>query len=262
MTFDPATVAAFVDGELDDLTARRIAREAEGDSALAAEIARHRALKVRLTAHFAPIAEEEPPDRLRALLVDDRVDASLIGRRAAKRARFTPIHWGAIAASLVLGLTIGLRPWMPAADVADAGGTLVASGALAEALETQLASDQPADAAVHIGISFRDRKGRYCRSFEGGSLAGIGCREEGRWTLERTLGGKERKAYRQAASGDLAADAAAMMVGDPFDAATERAARDKGWPIERRERSTSVFLPSPLQIPPAVSRSIARKPAP
>ena len=56
MSFDPATVAAFVDGELDDLTARRIAREAESDPALAAEIARHRALKARLTAHFAPVA--------------------------------------------------------------------------------------------------------------------------------------------------------------------------------------------------------------
>lgn len=229
MTFDSATVAAFVDGELDDLTARRIAREAASDPALAAEIARHRALKARLTAHFAPIVEEEPPGRLRALLVEDRVDTSLTDRRAAKRGRFAPIHWGAIAASLVLGLTIGLRPWMPAADVADAGGTLVASGALAEALDTQLASNQPADAMVRIGLSFRDRKGRYCRSFEGGSLAGIGCREGERWTLERTLRGAPRPAYRQAASGDLAVDAAAMMAGDPLNAAAERAARDKGW---------------------------------
>lgn len=229
MTFDPATVAAFVDGELDDLTARRIAREAESDPALAGEIARHRALKARLTAHFAPIAEEEPPDRLRALLVGDRVDTSLTDRRAAKRARFAPIHCGAIAASLVLGLTIGFRPWMPAADIAEAGGTLVASGALAEALETQLASNQPADAAVRIGLSFRDGTGRYCRSFEGDGLAGIGCREDSHWTLERTLRGAARPAYRQAASGALAADAAAMMAGDPLNAAAERVARDKGW---------------------------------
>src|SRR3546814_12139400 len=87
MTFDPATVAAFVDGELDDLTARRIAREAENDPALAAEIARHRVLKARLTAHFAPLAEEEPPQRLRALLVDAQVDTSLDASRAATAAR-------------------------------------------------------------------------------------------------------------------------------------------------------------------------------
>lgn len=40
MSFDPATIAAFVDGELDDLTARRVEREAESDAALAAEIGR------------------------------------------------------------------------------------------------------------------------------------------------------------------------------------------------------------------------------
>src|SRR3546814_1592556 len=97
-----------------------------------------------------------------------------------------------ISASLVLGLTIGLRPWMPAAGVVDANGALVASGTLAEALDTQLASNQPADAAVRIGLSFRDGTGRYCRSFEGDGLAGIGCREGSRWTLERTLRGETR----------------------------------------------------------------------
>src|SRR3546814_9619504 len=117
---------------------------------------------------------------------------------------------------------------MPAAGVVDANGALVASGTLAEALDTQLASNQPADAAVRIGLSFRDGTGRYCRSFEGDGLAGIGCREGSRWTLERTLRGETRPAYRQAASGDLDADAAAMMAGAPLDAATERGPRDKG----------------------------------
>src|SRR3546814_18487261 len=87
MTFDPATVAAFVDGELDDLTARRIARQAENDHALAAEIARPRVLKARLTAHYAHIAEEEPPQRMRSLLVDDQVDTSLADRRAPRSTR-------------------------------------------------------------------------------------------------------------------------------------------------------------------------------
>ena len=83
MSFDPATVAAFVDGELDDLTARRIEREAANDAALAAEIARHRALKARLTGHYAPIAKEAVPERLRSLLaVDDKVDTSVADRRS------------------------------------------------------------------------------------------------------------------------------------------------------------------------------------
>lgn len=229
MTFDPATLAAFVDGELDDLTARRIEREAEGNPALAAEIARHRALKAKLAAHFAPIAEEVVPDRLRSLLIEPKVDTSLADRREARQARFAPVHWGAIAASLVLGLALGLKPWMPAADVTDANGALIASGQLAQALDTQLASNQPVDAAIRIGLSFRDQEGRACRSFEGAELSGIGCHDAGRWTLERTMTGQAGGDYRQASSGALAADAAAMMVGDPFDAAAERAARDKKW---------------------------------
>ena len=226
MSFDPATIAAFVDGELDDVTARRIDREAAQDALLAAQIERHRALKARLAAHYGPVVEEAVPDRLRALLA---VDASLAERREARRARFRPIHWSAIAASLMLGLTLGLRPWMPAADVADVNGTLVASGSLAKALEMQLASNQPASADVRIGLSFRDGQGRYCRSFAGRNLSGIGCHDAGRWSIERMTGGEAASQYRQASSSILATDAAAMMAGDAFDAAGERAARDRGW---------------------------------
>lgn len=235
MSFDPATVAAFVDGELDGPTARRIERAAESDPALAAEIARYRALRGTLAAHYAPIAEEPVPERLRALLaVDGTIDTSLAARREAKRPRFAAIHWGAIAASLALGLAIGLKPWMPAADVASGRGGLVASGALAQALDSQLASNQPQNAEVRIGLSFRDREGRYCRSFDSGALAGIGCREDGRWQLERTARSDAGGAYRQASSGELAAAAAAMMAPDgPLDAAAERAARDAGWRAPR-----------------------------
>ncbi|MHA4838360.1 anti-sigma factor family protein [Sphingopyxis sp. MSC1_008] len=230
MSFDRATLAAFVDGELDDLTARRIEREAESDAALATEIARHRALRAQLTAHYDPVIDEAVPERLRALFAtSDKVDASLAGRREAKRVRFAPIHWGAIAASLALGLALGLRPWMPPASVTEANGTIVAAGPLAAALDTQLASNQATNAAVRIGLSFEDKAGRYCRSFESRSLDGIGCRDGGRWHLERTLQGQTGTDYRQASSGELAAAAAAMMTGDPLDVAAEQQARDKGW---------------------------------
>ena len=223
-------MAAFVDGELDDLTARRIERDAATDTALAAEIARHRALKSRLAAHYAPIAEEAVPDRLRSLLaIDHKIDTSLADRRDARRTRFGAIHWGAIAASLVLGLTIGLRPWTPPANVATDDGALVAAGPLAEALDTQLASAQAGNTAVRIGLSFEDKTGRYCRSFESSALDGIGCREGRRWQLERTLRGRASSDYRQASSGELAAAVSAMMGPDALDAEGERMARDAGW---------------------------------
>lgn len=230
MIFDSATIAAFVDGELDDIASHRIARAAEADPELAAKIARHRALKAELSAHFAPVLDEAVPERLRALLAaDERVDTSLAARRDAKRARFAPLHWGALAASLALGLTIGLRPWAPVADVSNVNGALVASGKLAASLETQLASNQPDDAPVRIGLSFRDRDGRICRSFESQDLDGIGCRENESWILERIIGGETRGDYRQASSGRLMADAAEMMIGEPLDAAGERAARADKW---------------------------------
>lgn len=230
MRFDPATIAAYVDGELDDLTARRIERKAASDPALATEIARHHGLKAQLAAHYAPIVDEPVPDRLRALLTPaTAVDTSLAARRETKRTRFAPVHWGAIAASLLFGLALGLRPWMPAASVAEANGTLIAAGPLASALDTQLASTQPANAAIRIGLSFEDGTGRYCRSFESRSLNGIGCREEEGWRLERTMAGQASADYRQASSGELAAAAAAMMKGEPLDAAGERTARASGW---------------------------------
>ncbi len=230
MSVDPKIVAAFVDGELDDLTARRIEREAASDTQLAAEIARHRALKTRLLAHYAPVAAEAVPERLRALLAaPDAVDTSLADRRAAKRARFEAMHWAAIAAMLVLGLTIGMRPWQPTPEVESNQGLLVAAGALADTLDTQLASNQPADAAIRIGLSFRDREGRFCRSFESRTIDGIGCRDGTRWALEQTRRGQARGDYRQATSSEMAAIAATMMAGDPLDAPAERAARDSGW---------------------------------
>src|SRR3546814_9876288 len=89
---------------------RRIEREAATDAALAAEIARHRALKARLSAHYAPVLEEAVLVRLRSpFTANDKIDTTLAVRRNA-RARFSGIYWGAIAASLLIVLTIGLRP--------------------------------------------------------------------------------------------------------------------------------------------------------
>ena len=117
--------------------------------------------------------------------------------------------------------------------MATENGALIASGTLAKALDTQLASNQPGDAAVRIGLSFEDQAGRYCRTFEGKTLSGIGCREGDYWQLERTLQGQATADYRQASSCELAAAAAAMMEHDALDAESERSARDTGW-VRRR----------------------------
>jgi hypothetical protein len=233
-----ATITAFVDGELDAITAARVARDAETDPELAAVIARERTLRAELSAHFAPVLDEAVPDRFAALLAGAaKVDTSLAARRAAKQEgsarRFAPMQWGtlggAMAASLLLGLAVGMQPWRADAPVKLDGGALIAAGPLAEALDSQLASAPAADDDVRIGLTFRDRTGRWCRTFASAGLDGIGCRSGDDWRLERTQPGSAAPQYRQASSAELAAAAAAMMAGDAADAAAEAAARDGGW---------------------------------
>jgi hypothetical protein len=110
---------------------------------------------------------------------------------------------------------------------------MVARASLAEALDGQLASTQPADAATRIGVSFAAKDGRLCRSFETRDLAGLACRNQAAWELVsavRVSGGAEGQ-YRQAGSGSALVMQVAqeLIEGQPFDAAAERRARDGGW---------------------------------
>lgn len=232
MIYDRTTIAAFVDGELDLVSAKRIEKAIETDAGLAHEIKQERALRSRLAGHYSPVLDEVLPDQLTALL-SGSVDSSLEDRRAARTARWyqpSVMQWGAMAASLVVGLMIGGTALnRDAGYVRDDGGQVVASGALADALNTQLASNQPANATVRIGTSFAAKGGGYCRTFESASLDGIACAEGDDWKLRQTLSGDGASEYRQASAGALAEAAAAMMAGEPLDAAGERAAKAKSW---------------------------------
>lgn len=231
MTFDRATIAAYVDGELDLVTAKRIEKAMEADAGLAEAVGQERALRSRLSAHFDPVLEEALPDRLTALLASN-VDESLSSRREKLAAVRRPVfaQWGAMAASLALGLMIGGYALNPDSGyVRDNGGQIMASGALADALDTQLASNQGAKAEIRIGTSFAAKDGGYCRTFESASLDGIACNEGAGWQLRQTLSSDGASEYRQASAGALAEAAAAMMAGEPLDAADEKDAQAKGW---------------------------------
>jgi hypothetical protein len=226
MTIDPAMRAAYVDGELDEIARRRVERAMADDPALAEAVARERRLRETLHARFDPYAEEPVPERFRAL-----IEPKVVPIEHARRER--PRRWmqtAAIAAALVVGVAVG-RQVGTNGPVASENGTLVADGALAHALDTQLASAQPSDAPVRIGLTFRAKQGPVCRTFASAELQGIACREHGDWALVRTAAGERQAPYRQASSGDIAllTAAQAMMAGAPFDRAAERAARDQGW---------------------------------
>lgn len=232
MTFDRAAIAAYVDGELDLVTAKRIETAMASDAGLAALMTQELGLRAKLAGHYAPVLDEALPNRLTALL-GGNVDSSLSERRAAKTARWyqpSVMQWGAVAASLVVGVMIGGAALNhDAGYVRDDGGQLVASGVLAEALQSQLASAQGAKAEIRIGTSFAAKDGGYCRSFESASLDGIACNKGNGWQLRQTLSGQGSSEYRQASAGALAEAAATMMAGEPLDAAGEKAVAEKGW---------------------------------
>ena len=227
MAMDDELLIAFADGELDEVSRARVERAIADDPALKARLETQQRLRARLAAHYAPAAEEEVPERLRAML-----ETNVVAFPTVRPARPIWQSLAALAATLVLGLALGRTLDAPG-PVGVEDGTLVARGALAEALETQLASAQPSDAATRIGISFRGGDGRLCRTFDSATASGLACRNENGWQLVMTGSGTAaaRGQFRQAGSGDPLVLRAAqeIMAGEPLDADAERRARDSGW---------------------------------
>ena len=227
---DETMLIALVDGELDEVSRRRIERAVAEDPALAARLDMHVRLRERLADHYAPIEAEPVPAAMRALL---QAEAKVVpfARPVAAR-RHAWMTGGAIAASLLLGLGIGhFSGGGGDSPVAVEQGTMVAQGELASALETQLASAQDS-APIRIGLSFRRKGGGWCRSFEGQAISGVACRQEQGWQVQQLVPGSgQETAYRQASSGDvrLMATVDALMDGSPLDAAQEKAAKARRW---------------------------------
>lgn len=186
----------------------------------------------RLSAAFDGVLDEPVPDRLKALLAEPApapqvVDLGAV--RAQRRAMSSWAAWGGMAATLVLGTVIGTRL---APSVGDGQDRLVATGAIAQALDRQLAS-APAG-AVAVQLSFKAKDGRWCRSFSTAAAAGLACREpDGAWALQQVAAVTAAPSgMRQAASSlppTVLAAVDAAMAGEALNAEQEKAARDKGW---------------------------------
>jgi len=225
---DDERLEAYVDGELrgPELAAFEAAMAA--DPHLAREVARRRAVSARISAAYRPVIDEPVPAHLIAL-----ASAANDPGRSRPGVR----HWAAMAACLVLGVTIGRTIWPESGALAARDGVLVARGGLENALTTQLASDHSAARQlVKVGVSFRTAEGAYCRTFQSprDRLAGLACHENGRWVAHTitALASAPAPAYRMAASDtppEVLAAVDALIAGPALDAAGERAARDRGW---------------------------------
>jgi len=239
MTFDQQTIMAYVDGECDAVTAKRIEKAMASDAMLAEQIGRERALREKLAAHYAPVISEEIPDRLTAMLASaaaPNVDHSFAGRKAGRahnnqRRSFGVAQWGAMAATLALGVIVGQFGLDGGSETpfTQQGQALIASGPLEQALDKQLASAQADDSTFRIGLTFRAKSGTICRSFSGEAVSGIGCRDGQHWKMVSTLPGSEQSDYRQASSSAINAAASELMANGPMDADAERKALESGW---------------------------------
>lgn len=215
---------AYLDGELSADERAAFEVELAADPALAAQVELHQALAARVAATYAPVVDEPVPPRLVAI-------ASAANEREKPWASLP--RWAAMAACLVVGVAAGRAFWPQGASLAMHGQALVAQGGLEQALTRQLASDP---GAIRVGLSFRARDGRYCRTFQspGDHLAGLACRGEGRWVAETTTAwnAQAQPDYRTAASATPPAVLAAvdaMIAREALDLGEERAARDRGW---------------------------------
>lgn len=250
MKISDEMLMAYADGELDRADAARVEAAIATDPALAAAVERHRALRTRLASQFAGVLDEPVPERLlasargdAAATADTVVDIrDLATRRApAPRRRWAWPEWGAMAASLLLGMLV-VQVWHAREQddgvlVAGADGLLRAHGPLAGALDAQLASAPDPAAEVAVGISFRAADGRYCRSFvmrREPARSGLACRDASGWQVpvlgEAAAGpGGELRLASTALSPAVRAEVDARIDGEPLDAEGERAARDAGW---------------------------------
>jgi hypothetical protein len=252
MTISDEQLMAYADGELPDDQRAAVEAAIANDAALAAQVSAHRALRGRLADAFDGVLSEPAPARLTELLgaappaaassaAQPSEDAprviSLEEKREARaqeraRRRWSWPEWGAIAASVIVGVSAGSLWLQGRSPIGTDGGTLVARGELAAALSHQLAADAPG--AVRVGVSFRARDGSYCRTFTYQATAGLACRVGEQWSLPmlaQSAPAAAGNAYRQAASMPAAIlDAVdARIDGPALDAAAEKAAAARGW---------------------------------
>jgi hypothetical protein len=228
MSVDDETLMAFADGELSGDARAAVEAALAQDSALRARLQAHEALRARLSSAFDGVLSEPTPAPLAAAA---RKHSAVVVNLAERRlARWSVREWGAMAASVAAGLLIGIGLMNTQAPmIAAVDGGLEARGALAQALDHQLASDAPG--AVRIGLSFVSRDGGYCRTFSmtRSDISGLACRNSDGWAIATTAQGGGGEVRMASAPAPILAAVDAMIAGEPLDRTEETKARAQGW---------------------------------
>jgi hypothetical protein len=228
---------AWLDGELPPEEASRIEAEVAASPELSRRAEEHRAMAARLRGAFDSVAVAPVPEQIAAAVRPAQENVLDLSAAREKRSARRPFPlWtqaAAMAATLAVGVFAGnILSGGPTGPIQTENGRLVAGGDLEQALYAQLAS-APADRGPRIGMTYRDRTGAICRTFEDHNASGLACREGGDWRIRGLFQGSEGQVsdYRMAAGPDprLMDMVDESIAGEPFDEAQERAALAKDW---------------------------------
>jgi anti-sigma factor RsiW len=201
---------AFADGELTGAERAEVEAALEQDQALRERLEAHHQIRARLSSAFDGALSEPVPQRLTDAAQTPR-QAEVIDFATRRAAKWSVREWGAMAASVALGLVVGVgatQQNQPMIATAESG--MIARGALSHALDTQLASNEAG--AVRIGVSFRNHDGEYCRTFDltEGGASGLACRDNNHWSIPLMSG--------SAAGGEVRTAGASTEVLNAVDA--------------------------------------------
>jgi hypothetical protein len=226
------TLSAFIDGELPPREMEQIAAILAKRPDLDAWVRQQEALRAGIKSALSDLVAGPAPETLMRSIET----APVSWRWRLRQAWQQPLlrTWAPAGAMLAMGLLIGIG-LSPPGDIASRGGQVVAQGALASALNSKLASEGSAGSGPRIGITFRDRDGRYCRTFDTEAQSGLACHGDKGWgiaMLAARPAAEASGAYRMAGSempDVLRSAIAARIQGEPFDMKAEKSARDRGW---------------------------------
>jgi hypothetical protein len=255
MKFSQEVLMAYADGELDAATRAAVEAAMAEDPAIVTEIERHRAFRDQLRGAFAGVLDEAVPGRLidaantapagaaPAGVIDLAAARASKDAKAAARPRWSWPEWTSIAASLLIGV-LGGRALLQSGSsnlIATDSGHVIAAGALASALSTQISGATDTIDRAKVGLSFRSKDSNYCRTFAlpKESSAGVACRQDQQWqilALARDEGVGRSTDYRQAASMPpvITAVVEDTIEGEALDAEQEAAARAREWAAARQ----------------------------
>lgn len=252
--FTQAQLAAFLDGTLEDAALlEQIEAAINADPALAERVEALAAgddTAATVRAAFDPVLTAPVPDHLTQIVGPAQAEVIDLAAARAQRAapplptpandRGSSWRWpqfGAMAASLALGILIGGPLLTGGGDAAPAGGSLVLASADVTTMLDTAPSGQTVDLASlgtgEVVLTFRGADGQLCRQFMvegsgGGASDALACAGDDKtWQIEafgrRAAPAGEMKLAGGDASPAVVAAVDAIIASDPLVGADEAA---------------------------------------